>query len=440
MLDLLDAELIAVHDRRTARLGWSCAPQEGKSQAISRAFPLWTLLRNPNTRIGIASYEATIARRWGRQIRNDILAHPELGLTVRPDTSAAHEWQVVGYDGGVITVGVGGALTGRPLDLLIVDDPVKGRAEADSQTYRDQARDWWQETAVTRLAPNAPAIVLMTRWHEDDLLGWLVASDPGAWRYINVPTEAEDGDVLGRAPGQWLLSARGRTPEQWQAIRRQVGSRGWTALYQGRPAPAEGTLFKRGDWQYYPLAIVHTSADGSCRAESMDEVIQSWDMAFKDTSGSDYVVGQVWGRRGADVFLLDQVRDRLDFPATCRAVEALSAKWPQSYGKLVEDKANGPAVMAQLRSRVAGLISITPRDSKYARASAVAPFVEAHNVHLPDAVTTPWASGFIEEFAGFPNASHDDQVDAMSQAVSRLLADQGSAENAMEWLRGFSAK
>jgi predicted phage terminase large subunit-like protein len=160
-------------------------------------------------------------------------------------------------------------------------------------------------------------------------------------------------------------------------------------------------------------------------------------MTFKDTKGSDFVVGQVWERRGAEVFLLDQVRARLDFPATCRAVVALSAKWPQAHAKLIEDKANGPAVIAQLRQRVPGLIAITPKDSKQARASAVAPFVEAGNTFLPPAELAPWVGDFVEECAAFPSGSHDDQVDAMSQALARLLLGEGRFDEAADWLKQY---
>ena len=176
-LDLLDQHLVDIAERRLDRLIWTMPPQEGKSQRISRIFPLWLLLQNPDTRIAIVSYEADIARRWGRAVRNDIKAHPELGIAVRHDTSAAHEWQLEGHDGGIVTTGIGGALTGRPVDVLIIDDPVKGRAEADSATYRETAWTWWTETGSTRLAPNAPVVLLMTRWHQDDLAGRLLTSE-----------------------------------------------------------------------------------------------------------------------------------------------------------------------------------------------------------------------------------------------------------------------
>lgn len=440
-LDLLDANLVDVAEGRCRRLIWSMPPQEGKSERTSRRFPLWLLTQNPDLRIAIVSYEMGVARRWGRAIRNDIAEHPELGLTVRADTSAAHEWQLEGHRGGVYSVGIGGALTGRPVDVLLIDDPLKGRKEADSATYRQACKDFYTDTARTRLGTNALQIIIQTRWHEDDLSGWLLAGpSKHEWRYINVPAQAEDAnDPLGRQPGEYLISARGRTVEDWEATKRDVGSRTWAALYQGAPAPAEGSLFKRGHWRWYAAPRAVPRADGTMWVHGADEVIQSWDMAFKDTKASDYVVGQVWARFGAEVYLLDQVRDRMDFPATAAAVKALSAKWPQAHGKLVEDKANGPAIIAQLRATVSGLIPITPQDSKYARASSVAPFVEAGNVYLPDPSLAPWIGDYVVEHTSFPNASHDDQVDTTSQALNRLLGSHTGVEQAMDWLKQFSS-
>lgn len=437
-LDLLDGKLQAVADGELKRLIWSMPPQEGKSERVSRRFPLWMLLRNPDLRIAIASYEHGVARRWGRAIRNDLAEHPSLNLRVRDDTSAAHEWQLEGYRGGVYSVGIGGALTGRPVDLLVIDDPVKGRAQADSEVYRESCWDWWTNVARTRLAPGAPVVLILTRWHEDDLAGRLI--ERGGWDVVNVPAVADhdpargQADPLGRTPGECLTSARGRTAQEWRDIEHDVGSRVWTALYQGRPSPTEGDMLKRAWWRFYRRPMAFQDTSGAMRADGMDEVIQSWDMSFKDTKGSDYVVGQVWGRRGADAFLLDQVRDRMNFPTTCRAVEALAAKWPDAHAKIVEDKANGSAVIDQLSGLIPGLIAVSPTESKAARVAAVSPFVESGNVYLPAPDLAPWVAGFIEECAGFPNASHDDQVDGMSQGVARLMIRASSAQAFLEAL------
>lgn len=438
-LDLLDQNLIDVAEGRCQRLMWSMPPQEGKSERTSRRFPLWLLIQNPDLRIAIVSYEMGVARRWGRAIRNDIAAHPELGLTVRSDTAAAHEWQLEGHLGGVYSVGIGGALTSRPVDVLLIDDPLKGRKEADSEAYRQACKDFYTDTARTRLGPAAMQIIIQTRWHEDDLTGWLLSGPSGdQWRYVNIPAQAEsEDDPLGREPGEYLVSARGRTPEDWEATRRDVGSRTWAALYQGAPAPAEGTLFKRGNWRWYSAPRAIRRPDGTMWVHGADELIQSWDMTFKDTKKSDFVVGQVWARFGADVYLLDQIRDRLDFPAAQQAVKALAAKWPQAHAKLVEDKANGPAIIAQLRSVVPGLIEVNPVDSKYARASSVAPFQESGNCYLPEPELAPWIDDFLVEHTSFPNATHDDQVDCTSQALDRMLGGQLGAAQAMDWLKQF---
>lgn len=438
-LRLLDKNLVDVANGHCKRLIFSMPPQEGKSERTSRRFPAWLLQRNPDLRIAIVSYELGVARRWGRAIRNDIAVQPELGLVVRHDTSAAHEWQLEWHIGGVYSVGIGGALTGRPVDVLIIDDPLKGRKEADSPTYRQLCWDFWTDTARTRLAPDAVVVVVQTRWHEDDLSGRLLAGPSAAdWRYINVPAQADsDDDPLGRAPGDYLISARGRTVKDWEDTRRDVGAATWASLYQGHPAPAEGGLFKRSNWRWYEASKAAARPDGAMWVHGADEVIQSWDMAFKDTKASDFVVGQVWARFGAQVYLLDQIRDRLDFPASCRAVQALSAKWPQAHAKYIEDKANGPAIISQLQTTVSGMIPITPKDSKYGRAASVSPFQEAGNVFLPAPELAPWIDEYVVEHSSFPNGAHDDQVDGTTQALHRLLAGANSADQAMDWLRGF---
>jgi predicted phage terminase large subunit-like protein len=427
-LDLIDRALVDVAEGRCKRLIISMPPQEGKSQRASRRFPLWLLLRNPESRIAIASYAHSVARGWGRAIRNDVYSHADkLSVRIAADSQAADDWQVAGHQGGVYCTGVGGSLTGKPVDVLIVDDPVKDREQANSLTYREATWSWWTDVALTRLAPGAPVVIIMTRWHEDDLAGRVLAADDGgSWRVINIPAQADhhpergETDQLGREPGVWLTSTRGRTDAQWVEKRTAVGSRTFTALYQGKPSPDAGDVWQRPWWARYTVPL-WTATDGVYRAD-FDTLTQSWDMAFKGTAGSDFVVGQVWGRKGPDVYLLDQVHARLSFTATLAAVERMRARWPQTTALLVEDKANGTAVIDTLRQRIAGLIPVNPTDSKYARATAVAPFIEAGSVFLPDpSVALFDVEGLVDEAAAFPNGAHDDQVDATSQALSRLL-------------------
>lgn len=429
-LTLIDSAIVDTYQQHDGRLLLSMPPQEGKSQRVSRWFPLWVLTRNPDTRIAIVSYEADVARRWGRQIRDDITQYSDQlgGLRVRDDLSAQHEWGLAGSEGGVYTVGIGGALTGRPVDLLIIDDPVKDATTAASRAYQTRLWDWWTGTASARLAPGASVIQIATRWHDKDLAGQLLAAeDGGVWRVLNIPAQAEtDDDPLGRPPGEYLISARHRTTRQWDAIKRRVGPRVWAALYQGRPSPEAGGVFKRDAWARYEQPMWVERGDGARIIPGLEttpdtEMCQSWDFAFKDSDTSDYVVGQVWLRRGPNVYLLDQVRARLDFNASCDAIRGMSARWPQAVAKLVEDKANGPAILNALRATLPGLVPIEPEGSKYARAVAVSPLHYSGNILLPDTGIAPWVADLIEEAAAFPNGAHDDTVDAMSQAVHRLL-------------------
>ncbi|MDG4791998.1 phage terminase large subunit [Micromonospora sp. WMMD1102] len=428
-LDLIDASLVDVAEGRCDRLMISLAPQEGKSERASRRFPTWMLHRNPDLRIAIVSFAHRRARKWGRSIRNDISQHSDLlNLSVDPSSSAADEWRIAGHIGGVYTVGITGALTGEAVDLLIIDDPYRDGKQADSPAWKEVVEGFWEEVAIPRLGPGVAVLIIQTRWRHDDLTGWLQKREDGTdWRVINIPAQADhdpakgEVDPLGRDPGEYLISTRGRTPEQWEQRKREMGARAWTALCQGRPSPAEGNIFQREWWQFYEQPQWVERVDGSRVVHSFDEVLTSWDMTFKDTEGTDYVCGQVWGRRGAHAYLLDQVHRRMTFVETCQAVRTLAARWPQSAAKLVEDKANGTAVINFLSRTVPGLIPVEPDGSKTARAAAVSPFVEAGNVFLPAPEIAPWVDDLIEEAAGFPAAAHDDRVDAMSQALNRLL-------------------
>ncbi|UUW88456.1 phage terminase large subunit [Pimelobacter simplex] len=426
-LDAIDARLVAVRDGDCERQIINMPPQEGKSQRTSVWFPLWLLHGNPNLRIAIVSYGKDVARRFGRRIRDILREHPELGLTLSQSSQRQDEFELLGYAGGVVCVGVEGGLTSRPVDVLIIDDPYKDAKQADSKAWADTIKNFWSEVALPRLAPGAPVVLIQTRWREDDMAGWLQKEFADEWDVLNIPAQADhdpdkgETDVLGREPGEFMVSARGRTVKDWLKKIREVGSRAWNALYQGRPAPAEGTILKRTWWQRYDEPLWLVREDGSRIVTGFDDLLISWDLTFKKTEGTDYVSGQVWGRRGANAYLLDRVHGRMDFVETLAAFRRLAARWPQATLKLVEDKANGPAVIAMLSNSIGGIVPVEPDGGKEARAAAVSPLVEAGNVWLPSSELAPWADDVIEEAAGFPTAAHDDDVDALSQGLNRLL-------------------
>lgn len=433
-LELVDDRLATVGRGEVERQMLSMPPQEGKSLRTSVWFPAWLLHRNPNLRIAIVSNGFELAQTFGEQIRDILRDHPELGLTLSKSTAKKHEFKLLGYRGGVVCVGIEGSLTGKPVDVLIIDDPYKDEKQADSKAWRKTVQRFWQSVALTRLAPGAPVVIVQTRWRRDDLSGWLRSEYPGEWESLNIAAQAIDSsklpeddpdhglpDPLGREPGEFMESARRRTVRDWAKKMREVGSRVWTALYQGRPSPVEGGILKRDWWQRFDQAPWIEHDDGRRTVLGCDEMLMSWDMAFKDTDSSDFVVGQVWMRRGADCYLLEQVRGRWDFVETCNQFEQMTARWPQATLKIVEDKANGPAVIASLRKRIPGIVPEEPQGSKEARARAVSPLVEGKNVWLPAPALAPWVGALIEECAGFPTATNDDQVDALTQALNRLL-------------------
>lgn len=463
-LDAIDAALVDVAEGRTDRLIVSMPPQEGKSTLVTRFGTLWMLQRNPNLRCAVVSYSEQIAGNFSQLIKNDITAFSggeapfDLGLRLRKDARARRSWSFTGKNpdgsaikGGLIAVGIGSALTGQPADVILIDDPVKDYRAADSDTQSDAAWEWWQSVARPRLAPGAPVILILTRWSEKDLAGRLLAQQAAdeasglaefdRWRVVNIPAEADhdpnkgESDALGREPGEFIISARGRSETDWARTKAATSPRIWSALYQGKPSPTTGAVWLRPWWQRYTEAL-WVPQGLQCRTLGLEDVFTSWDMTFKDTKGSDYVVGQVWGRRGAEMFLLDQVRDRMSFTKTVEAFVALAAKWPDARKHLVEDKANGPAVISTLSAKIPGIVPVTPHDSKLARANAVAVYIQSGNVKLPADGATSWdPDSLITEAAAFPNGAHDDQVDATSQALAHAYIDSTGAAAWLAWLQ-----
>ena len=418
-------------------------PRHGKSRETSIEFPAWVLGRHPDLNVMITSYAAELAEDFSRLARSRLAdIGPIFGVKVSKESGAANRWGIARHPyGGMIAAGVAGPISGRGAHIAIIDDPHKNWQEAMSDTVRDTAWDWYRSTLRTRLAPGAAVIVIGTRWHEDDLVGRLLGqqhdlelevigrylggcdgdldeatrrakADPSwdaieRWTVINIPAicEVADSDPLGREVGEAIWPKM--YPVQYlEQTKVALGGYLWNALYQQHPAPLEGGIIKRGWWRWYD------------ECPEMEEVIQSWDLTFKEGTGSDYVCGQVWGRVGADKYLLDMINERMDFLATMSAIRRMSEKWPTSYTKLVEDAANGPAILSVLKREIPGMLGVVPKGSKVARAMAVSADIESGNVFLPRNLTQ--IGEFIEQCAGFPNVAHDDMVDACTQALARL--------------------
>jgi len=435
-------------------------PRSGKSELTSRRLPAYIFGRDPNATIIAASYGAELARRMNRDIQR-IIDDPRYG-EVFPGTRlyeknirtvAQGSWlrnselfEIVNHKGYYRGSGVGGAITGLGANYLLIDDPLKNRKEADSATYRQALEEWYTSTFYTRKAPAAGILLTLTRWHEDDLAGRLLEkanSDPKAeqWTVLKLPAVAEQpiAPYDPRAEGDPLWPQRFDT-EELERTKITVGSYDWAALYQQRPAPATGGILKRHWWRYWkprgaklpPIVVPQENGDpleieAVDLPAAFDEMGQSWDCTFKATSESDFVAGQVWARTAARKFMLDYKKERLDIIGTMAAIRDWSERWPEAVMKLIEDKANGPAVIQMLSKEVSGLIPVEPDGGKVSRAYAAAPEVEAGNVYLPHPALYGWVEGFVGNAAAFPNAAHDDDIDAFTQMMNRWRTNNRTA-------------
>lgn len=419
------------------RLIVNLPPQFGKTGVTSRWGPTWFLNRWPGRRVIMTSYSDHLVVDQSRQIR-DMFAAGGLNTTVRKGAATQARWDTAD-GGGMLAAGIAGSVTGYPAHLFVIDDPFKGWEEAHSRAARDRVWNFWRAVAVTRLAPGAAVVVTSTRWHEDDLVGRLLSEewegDPAEWELLSIPAVSEgDGDPLDRPAGEPLYRPdEDHTAEEALAFlaekRSAAGPYLWNGMFQQRPSEPEGTILRRAWWHYYrPVGDDVVRPDGSRVPLAALRIVQSWDMAFKDKTTSDYVVGQVWGAQGdGDRFLLDQWRDRADYVATKKAMRTMRARWPQTSATWIEDKANGPAIVAELKREISGLVADNPQGDKVQRAYGIQGDLESGSLWIPaPGHATFDVAAFVQECADFPNGTHDDQVDALTQAVLRLRGAGGT--------------
>jgi hypothetical protein len=327
-LNLINDALVKVANGEIDRLMVSMPPQEAKSTTVSRWYPEWLLSNvDPAMRIIMISYSDEIARRWGADVKRDFETFngdegtTDLGVRLRSDSRAAGRWQIEGHRGGMLCAGVAGSVTGRPAEVILIDDPIKDLEQAQSPSYRERFQRFWQGVAVPRLGPGARVVLVQTRWHEEDAAGWLLQhegrrEDGGRWTVINIPAQAEDdNDPLGREPGEYMISARGN--RDWEGVKKSVGTYVWAALYQGRPAPAEGGLFRRLWWRYWSPAPSDTQGERLDLAGRVWPLTECWrfitgDLAASTRTSADYTVAAAWAMSlDGDLVLLDRVRAKV---------------------------------------------------------------------------------------------------------------------------------
>lgn len=400
-----------------ARIIINIPPRHGKSELISHWLPVWYADFFPEKRIILTSYGDSLAVDWGRIVRDEIRANPLTITKIQRDKEGASDWRTT-EGGGMKTAGVGGPILGRGGDLIIIDDPHKNMAEATSPVFQRHVANWFNSTLYTRLEPGASIVLIMQRWHEKDLTGYLLNEHQDDWINIKFPAIAEKGDLLGRTEGAALI------PERYdimrlEQIKKAVGSMVWAGMFQQRPAPVEGNIILK-DWiRYYKTYPT-----------DIKRVIVSWDMSFKK-EGKSWCVGQVWCRIGTKHYLLFQERGKWDFTTALKKVLALNdyciERWKYVEETIIEEAANGIAILSTLKGKLPRVKGIKVSTSKTERLSNAAPPIECGDVFFPDVSIAPWVDGLVHELISFPNAENDDQCDALSQYLNKYKTNSTGA-------------
>jgi predicted phage terminase large subunit-like protein len=441
-VDAICEHLQAMIEGRIKDLIINIPPGFAKSMLCAVFFPAWVWIKRPEYRFLFSSYKADYATRDSVKCRTLIQSNwyqdrwaDRFQLKTDQNEKSKFENDHTGYR-ETTSVGTG---TGARAMLVCVDDPTSVD-QAASDAERNRANAWWTGTMTTRLndLKTGHLLLIQQRLHEEDTTA--VCLEQGGYEHLYLPNEFEAERACKTKIWQDPRTKEGELlwpakvgPDESAMLKRKLGSYGYSGQYQQRPSPASGGIFKKWWWRFWvyktmsvPPVLVRLP-DGTQQKiypihipDEFDQQIQSWDMAFKDLKTSDYVAGQVWGAKGANRFLLDQKHEQLGFPETVQAVKTMTQKWPKANLKLVEDKANGPAVIQSLRNEISGLVAVPADGGKIARAQAVSPQVESGNVYLPHPAIAPWVEAFVDELAAFPNGKYDDQVDSFSQALNRL--------------------
>lgn len=408
------SELDAVTRGDVDRLMILMPPGSAKSTYASILYPAWWLSHHPASSIIAASHTAELAEHFGRQVRNMVVEHADvLGYRLAPDSRAAGRWNTTAR-GTYFATGVRGPIAGRRADLAIIDDPVKSVAEADSAVHRDNVWNWFRADLATRLKPGGRIVLIMTRWHEDDLGGRLLAQNEAEWRLLRLPALAEDDDPLGRAPGTPLW------PEWEDAAalarkRATVGDRVWSALFQQTPRPPTGGLFRARD-----IEILDEPPASAGR------IVRAWDIAATEQQGTndpDWTVGLKLQRDQSGRFVVLDVTRLRGRPGTVADAIVRSAEIDGRsvvVGLPEDPGAGGKVTVSVMAGRLAGHRISSSREigSKVSRASPVAAQAEAGNLAV---VRAPWNHAFLNELRDFPRGDKDDQVDALSRAFAMLI-------------------
>lgn len=405
-----------IADGTLKRLIVNMPPRHTKSEFSSYLLPAFIMGRKPKTKIIQATHTGELAVRFGRKVRNlmDGEAYKQIfpDVALRADSKAAGRWDT-DHGGEYFAVGVGGAMTGRGADLLIIDDP-HSEQDALSELAMENAWDWYTSGPRQRLQPGGAIVIVMTRWNTKDLTARLVKAQSShkadRWEIIEFPAILPSGNPLW--PGFWKL-------EELLAVKASLSPQKWQAQWQQQPTNDEGAILKRDWWRVWP----------SEEPPPVEYIIQSYDTAYSKKETADFSVITTWGvfypdqDSGPNIILLDVTRGRWDFPELKRIAKEQYDQW-QPDNVLIEAKATGITLQQELRRVGIPVTMYSPGgrragQDKVSRAHSVAPILEAGMVWAPD---TEWAEELVEECAAFPNGDNDDMVDSTTQALNRFRA------------------
>ena len=400
-----------VENGQKVRICISVPPQHGKSHTITETLPSWFIGRNQELRAILTAYNADIAEKFGNKNRQLVKDFGEklFGIKISESQDNKTLWDIDKHKGGLYSAGILGGITSNTSQLTIVDDPFKNGQEAENPDIREKVWQTFVDSVLTRSQGKGNAVIVIhTRWHDDDLIGRL--SKLGGWIIVNIPCVWENGvdKLLGRKIGQTLCPELGFDSEWAMQMQKMLGAKKWNALYQGKPYIDGGNLIKRASLKFY---------SEQTKPSVFDAIEMSCDLTFGGTrKDNDNVCIGVWGRVGADHYLLQKVKKKMTFQETLQTLRVLADKYPQCRKKIVEAKANGLATIETLNREIGGFVEFNPGSkSKQERFENIIPLIESGNVWLPSESLDPTIEDDIDEMLRFPNATHDDFVDMLSQ-------------------------
>jgi predicted phage terminase large subunit-like protein len=393
-------------------------PRHGKTVTISRLFPPFVLGHRPELRFILSSYGATLAQKNSRYARNIIrspMFRQQFGhIELAKDSKASDAWDIEGHEGGLDAMGVGGGVTGKGGNIIIIDDPVKSREEAEGEGNREKVWDWYTDDIYTRREPNSAIIIVMTRWHQDDLVGRLLKIEPDKWQVLRLPALAEADDPLGRAEGAALWADRFTVPVL-RDIETTLGSYSFSALYQQNPVPAEGGIFKRAwfDSPEHPRAT---------HAPPIVYSVRYWDLAMSEKTTADFTAGVLYGiAEDGHRYVLDVFHARVDWGDLTERLAQVMIGDGQNVAQYIENKGYMSRAIEALNidTRLNGyqIWGVDVDKDKVTRALPAAAKASSGVVHVVDGY---WTDAFLDELCSFPYGAHDDQVDAFAGAETAL--------------------